>query len=397
MGIFSWLKKRKESDTKYTNAQGLDIFAPFYSQFGSNIYASDVVQQAIACIVKEMKKLDIQHIRESGTGDIANDTIQKVLDNPNFLMTTSDFIEKIIWLLYFNYNAFVLPVWGSGNRLVSLFPLQPNTVSFLEDKSGQLFVQFTFNNLYQSTIKYSDIIHIRYNYSVSEFMGGNQNGQPDNTALLKTLRMNEELLNGLAKAMKGSYAINGIVKYNTIIDGKKTEQALADLTKRLNENESGFMPLDLKGEFIPINRQVKLVDNDTLKFIDEKILRHFGVPLPILTGDYTKAQYEAFYQKTIEPLIVCISQAFTKALFSEREAFGYGHKIIFSHKLLDFMTMNEKIQFVTVASNIGGITIDEFRSMFGFRAFGGELGETPVMSKNYGDAGTVKDIDKNKD
>lgn len=395
MGIFSWLKKRKEAESKFNSAQGVDIFTPFYSQFGSNIYASDVVQQAINCIVREMKKLDIQHLVESDkTNEIQNDTIQKVLDNPNFLMTTSDFIEKIVWLLYFNYNAFVLPVWGENDRLISLFPLQPNTVSFLEDSAGQLYVQFTFNNLYQSTVKYSDIIHIRYNYSVSEFMGGNQNGQPDNQALLKTLRMNEELLNGLAKAMKGSYAINGIIKYNTIIDGKKTEQALADLTKKLNANESGFMPLDLKGEFIPINRQIKLVDNDTLKFIDEKILRHFGVPLPILTGDYTKTQYEAFYQKTIEPLIVSISQAFTKALFSERQSFGFGHKIVFSHKLLDFMTMNEKIQFVTVASSIGGITIDEFRSMFGFRMFGGELGSTPVMSKNYGDANNVKDIDK---
>ena len=39
------------------------------------------------------------------------------------------------------------------------------------------------------------------------------------------------------------------------------------------------------------------------KFIDEKILRNYGVSLPILTGDYTKEQYEAFYQKALEPLI----------------------------------------------------------------------------------------------
>ena len=30
---------------------------PIYSQFGQNVYASDVVQQAIACIAQEMSKL----------------------------------------------------------------------------------------------------------------------------------------------------------------------------------------------------------------------------------------------------------------------------------------------------------------------------------------------------
>ena len=79
------------------------------------------------------------------------------------------------------------------------------------------------------------------------------------------------------------------------------------------------MPLDLKSEFTPLERSTQLVDEATLKFIDEKILRNWGVPLSILTGDYTKEQYAAFYQKTLEPLIISISQAFTKKLFKRHE------------------------------------------------------------------------------
>lgn len=371
----------------------LNGYAPIFSQFGQDIYSSDVVQQAVNCIVREMKKLSPQHVRKNGsyTTPVTGD-IQRVLDNPNELMTTTDFIEKIVWQLFFNYNSFILPTWESG-KLTGLYPLQPSRVEFLQDASGAYFVKMHFNNNYEGTVRYSDLIHIRYNFSVNEFMGGNAFGQPDHTALLDTLELNNTMLQGVEKALKSSFAINGVVKYNTLIDGKKTEAALTELTESLKRNESGFMPLDLKGEFIPFNRQIQMVDPATLKFIDEKILRNFGVPLPILTGDYTKTQYEAFFQKTIEPLIISFSQAFTKALFSNREFSGYGNEVIFYHKELDFMTMAEKIEFITLASNVGGITIDEMRSMFGFVPFGDELGKTPVMSKNYGDAHSVKNMD----
>lgn len=398
MGLFSWIGKNKKEDNKNLGrVKGLDWWSPIYSQFGSDIYASDVVQQAINCIVREMKKLSPQHVQTKGENYTlaVNDDIQAVLDNPNELMTTTDLIEKITWQLFFNYNAFVLPVWENG-KLVALFPLQPQQVDFLTDPSENYFVKFTFSNGYKDTIKYSDVIHIRYNYSVSEFMGGNKNGQPDHKALLKSLELNDDLLSGVSRAMKSSFAINGVVKYNTMIDGEKTEKALERLTAALKKNESGFMPLDMKAEFIPFNRQVSLVDEKTLKFIDEKILRHFGVPLPILTGDYTKTQYEAFYQKTIEPIIVSMSQAFTKAIFSKRESNGFGHKIVFNQKLLNFMTMSEKIQWLTLASNVGAITINEMRAIIGYAPYTDEeLGNTPVMSKNFGDAGVVKDVDKN--
>ena len=46
---------RKQPKTvKY--APTLDGWLPMYGQFGTNIYTSDAVQQAVSCIVKEMKK-----------------------------------------------------------------------------------------------------------------------------------------------------------------------------------------------------------------------------------------------------------------------------------------------------------------------------------------------------
>lgn len=398
MGVFDLFKKKKENSKQF--AQMLNGYLPIFSQFGNNIYASDVVQQAINCIVREMKKCEPKHVKKNEKGHLLpqHDNIQNILTNPNPLMTTSDFIEKVVWNLYLYYNSFIIPTYDKySGKLDGLYPIQPNTVEFLQDNSGEYFVKFKFVNQYEGTIRYKDVIHIRYNFSVSEFMGGDEAGQPNYAALLKTLELNNTLLEGVSKALKSSFAINGVIKYNTLLDRDKTEKALNELTDALRNNASGFMPLDLKGEFIPFNRQIQMVDETTLRFIDEKILRHFGVPLHILTGAYNKSEYEAFYQKTIEPLVVSLSQAFTKTLFTNRESSSFGHEIIFYTDKANFMSTAEKITYYTLLSNVGAITPNEIRAGMGMPPVEDEkVGNALVMSKNFGDAASVKDADKNK-
>ena len=384
MGLFDIFKKKKQGE-KMEYAKMLNGYTPIYSQFGTNIYASDVVQQAINCIVREMKKLDPQHVIKKGS-DITPvyDEIQSILDNPNALMTTTDFIEKIVWQLYLNYNSFVCPTWDKHGKLDGLYPLQPIQVDFLQDKSGTYFVKMWFMNDYRCTVKYEDLIHIRYNYAVNDFMGGDEGGKPNHDSLLKTLELNNAMLEGVRKAMESSFAINGVVKYNTMLDEGKTEQALNDLTERLKRNESGFLAMDLKGEFIPLERKIAMVDATTLKFIDEKILRTFGVSLPMLSGDYTKEQYEAFYQKTLEPLIKSISQAFTKAVFSKRESFGYGHKIMFYPKDLIFLNTTQKLEMLRLLGDSGALYENEKRIMMGLKPLP-ELEGVRKQSLNYVD------------
>ena len=375
MGIVDFINKFKSKKENKTYAKMLNGLIPIFSQFGTDIYASDVVQQAINCIVMEMKKLIPQHIRENGTDPIPiNDNLQKLLEDPNERMTTSDFIEKIFWQLFLNYNAFVIPTYttsfdNEGKKVknyTGLYPIAPIRVEIQQNSLGNLFYYFKFINDYECTLAFEDVIHIKYRYSVNEFMGGNEYGQPDNAALLKTLELNNILLQGVGKALKSSFAINGIVKYNTLLDEDKTEKAIQELEKHLKNNDSGFLPMDIKGEFIPLQNKIQLVDADTLKFIDEKILRHFGVSLPILTGDYTKAQYEAFYQKTLEPLIISIGQEFTKKLFSPREK-SFGNKIKFYPHELIFMDTSQKIELFDILVDSGGCYVNEMRTAFGMK------------------------------
>ena len=390
MGFFDKLRRRRPKGSTY--AQSIDGYAPVFSQFGTNIYASDAVQQAIKCIVDEMAKLRPVHVRENGNDVVpVRDSVQKILNSPNPLMTTSEFLEKTMWLLIMNYNVFIYPIFReytdrSGHKQRTydeIYPLNPSHVIFLEDGNGKLYVKMDFPNNFQTTLPYESLIHIRINYSMNDYMGGNESGQPDNNALLKTLELNHKMLEGIARAMNASCSINGVIQYNTMLDDGKMEDAMKKFEKKLANNASGFLPMDLKSKFIPVKRDIKVVDKDTLEFIDEKILRNFGVSTAILTGDYTKQQYEAFYQKTLEPFIVKISQAFTKKLFTENER-AFGNKIRLYPKELIFLTTEQTIQVVQLLMQTGTIYENEKRTSFGYMPLE-ELEGKRYMSLNWVD------------
>lgn len=392
MGILD-IFRRKPAGTQ--QAPTLGGYWPFYGQFGTDIYQSDVVQQAIKCIVDEIKKLRPAHIVKKGSDPVpkASSSLQRVLDNPNPTMTTSEFLEKVTWLLLLNYNAFIIPTYwtwkdektGEERRqYAALYPIQPNTVDFIQDAAGNLYCTFTFPNGYETTIDYKDVIHIKYNFSVSEYMGGDMSGSPDHRAILKTLELNHELLQGVAKGLKASYAVNGIVQYNTVTDNGTLEKNLKEFQSRLEDNASGFLPIDMKTQFTPIEHKGELVDDSTLKFIDEKILRNWGVPLAILTGDYNKDQYEAFYQKTLEPLIISYSQAFTKTLFTDRER-SFGNRIEFYPKDLVFLSIQQTLEAINALAPTGALFENEKRVALGLRPLP-ELEGKRYMSLNWIDA-----------
>jgi len=383
MGLFDFLQPVLHRK-RYKYAQMLNGRIPVFSSFGENIYASDVVQQACFCIVQEVKKLSPMHVKRIGhdVTPVAG-RLQSVLNNPNGIMTTADMLERIAWAYLVKYNAFVVPVWGERGELVALWPVIPDRVTFVEDAAGQLGVVMEFADGTETTVFYKDIIHVRHHYFANDYLGGDANGLPDNAAILETLELNNALMQGITRGVKSSYAVNGVVKYNTMLDDGTMKANIDALTVRLQNNESGFMPLDIKGDYMPITRDVKLVDKDTLEFIDGKILRHFGVSLPILTGDYTPEQLAAFYQKTIEPFVVALSQAFTKGLFSRLEI-GHKNAIEFYPEELVFMSTAQKLDLVRELAPSGTLYENEKRRIFGMQPLP-ELVGVRMQSLNYVD------------
>lgn len=392
MGLFDfWRGWRKQREGE-RYAQMLNGTTPIFSQFGEDIFMSDVVQQCAYCVVTEMRKLNPRHVRRFGfdVAPVQDSGVQKVLENPNPLMTKSDMLEKITYSVLANYNAFVYVERDRFGRLIGLWPLAPVQVTFLEDVRERLFVDMLFKNGTGYILPYDSLIHIRTHYYANDFMGGDQYGKADNAALLNTLDLNHVMLQGIQKALKSSFAINGVVKYNTLLDDGKIAQEIANFEQRLANSQSGILGLDTKSEIIQFKRDIKLVDTDLLKFIDDKVLRHFGVPIKILEGDYNTETYEAFYNRALEPLIINFSEAFTKGLFSQHEIQGYDNHIYFYPKELLFMSTSQVLQMVHELGQTGTLYENEKRVAFGLEPLE-ELRGVRLMSLNYVNADDARE------
>lgn len=378
---------------------------PIYGQTGVNVYAYDTVRQSLKRIVEEMMKLNPTHVRYKDSDPVpVKGTVQDVLNNPNPLMTTAEFIEKTTWMLLLNCNAFIIPVYrvwtdektGEERRYYeALYPIRPMQVDFIEDLSGRLFVKFWFYDGEQTTIPYDNVIHIRTDYAINEYMGGNEAGQPDNSALMETVKLTKTLLNGVAEAMKASYAVNGVLKYNSYIDEEKMQAEIAKFEQKIANSQSGILPVDLKCDFTPMERKAAIVDQNTMKFVDDKIARSFGVSAAILSGDYTKAQYEAFYSQCLEPLTIKFSQAFTKKMFTSREK-AFGNRIEFLPEQLVFLTMQQRLELINTLAPQGGGFVNEYRTWLGLAPLP-ELEGKRFMSLNWIDANNAAQYQVGKD
>lgn len=388
MGFWE-LFKRKPRESGRVHAPTQSGRSPIFADFGNDIYASDLIVQAIRCKATEFKKLKPRHILVAADGKqtvVDDSSIARCLRRPNNIMTPSDFFEKITILLELNKNAFIYPAYyitNAGKRYYTgLYPLKPRFVDILVDQSERLYYRFTFGNGDQVDLPASDVIHWRKDYGVDDYLGGNMFGNNDDRGLIKLLKEYDKLTQSIAVALGVSMKINGIVTYNAYLGDEGLEAQQAEFNKKLENNESGILFGDRKLDynFTNIPRDVKLVDKDTMEFFYQAILRNTGVSLSILSGDYSKVQKEAFYEHALEADIKSLGEAMSKVMFTEREE-SYGNAIMLYPNSIVFMSMENKLTALQVGLPAGIFIKDEARELLGYPPL--PNGQGQVIAQGY--------------
>lgn len=368
---------------------------PIFQAFGNDIYASDIVQNCINVIATEMSKLQPRHIRSTEDSQtVPRGNINRLLKfGPNPLMTTSEFIEKVIWLLFINYNAFIIPIFdldyssGTEKRIYRAFyPVDPSRVEFQESPTGEMLIKLYFASGVYFTFLYQDIIHLRKKFSLNELMGGGADGRPDNKALLKVLQTNHVLAQGLERAAKINAAVQAVIKINTLMDDESQKAERTRFENLMASGESGLLPIDLKGEFQQIKSEPKFIDKDTMAYLQQSTMNWFGVSLPILTGVFNDDEYQAFYEKTLEPLVIYFGQKFSKVLFTEREL-DVGNEIVWYHRDMNYLSTTAKLNLIKIAGEQGLLSDNQKLALIGYPPVPG--GSRRTQSLNYIDVNLI--------
>ena len=108
-----------------------------------------------------------------------------------------------------------------------------------------------------------------------------------------------------------------------MLNEKDKQAQKAEFEKALKDSvESGgssIVPVDLKADYVPLSVDPKLVDSNTLTFLQKKIITYFGVSDAIYDNKYNENEYNAFYEGVIEGIAIAMSEAFSKALLTRSQ------------------------------------------------------------------------------
>lgn len=385
MSIFDVFKKKRTIDS----SNEFNIFSANLSYMMSNskrIEDSDIAEICIDRIASHISKLKPKHIKhgKEGSVEVIEDEINFRLSHyPNELMTTSEFIYKVVSLLLTNNNCFIYLSFNQKNQLTGLYPLNPVKVEIKQDLGETLFLDMEFGDGKTYTLPYESLIHLKRLYKNHELFGGD-GAISNHKQLLKSINMNENLLTGLENALRSSFQVKGLLKMNAMLSekDKQKQKDIFDEALKTNRDKNGssIIPVDMKADYIPLAIDPKIIDKETLTFVQNKILNYFGVSESILNSKYDENEYNAFYENTLEPISIFLSNAFSKALLTDK-SLTEGEQVMFYGERLNYASWSSKITAIEKLMGLGIFSINESRGVLGYPPI--EEGNKRIQSLNF--------------
>ncbi|MBQ8298659.1 MAG: phage portal protein [Clostridia bacterium] len=375
---FIFGKKDKNQNLHQAYLQLLNGYNPHFSTYGTDTYDSKVARQCIDRIATHCAKLLPKHIKDTVSNNIKGDINYMLGNQPNPLMSTFDFIYKIISMLYTDSNAFVYIAKDKNGYITGFYPVLALNYDLLQDNDGIIYLQFKFVNGQTYTIPYLELIHLRLFFNKHDVFGSH------NKVLKTDLETAHTASEGIKNAIKSSNNLKGIIKFtNSMLKDKDIKASKDAFVKDFLslENESGIAGLDAKAEFQEVNMKPITLDKEQLAQVNYNIFDYFGISENIVRNKFTSEEWNAFYEGVIEPRAIQMSYAFTNKIFNY-QARKDGHRIIFSTNRLQYAKIESKISLLKEAGALGLLTKDEAREIIDLHPLGGEEGAKIIQSLN---------------
>ncbi|SOC12855.1 HK97 family phage portal protein [Ureibacillus xyleni] len=316
-----------------------------FFMWNGNIYQSDLIRSIIRVKAKAVSKTMAKHIREDKTGLKVNPEpyMKFLLEEPNELMSMQQLLEKAVSHLELNNNAFIYINRDEYGYPIGLYPITASNVEALRNGIGELFLRFTLKNGKRVVFAYKDIIHLRQDFNENEIFGDS------NFEALKTMmEVVHTIDNGIIKAIKNSNVVQWLLKYNANLkpeDLKKSTKEFVDSFLNMDSDLAGAASVDNKVDAQRVEPKSFMPNADQMKETTNRIYSFFNVNEKIIQSSYSENEWISFYESSVEPIIIQLSNEFTRKLFTRKER-SFGNKVVFEGSNLSFASMSTKLQLV---------------------------------------------------
>lgn len=354
MSILDRLFRRERTRTK---TELINEPVSGFSMYGGDAYSNDIFREAVDAIARNAGKLKGSHVvtYNGERHETTDGRLDRLLQTrPNRYMSSYDFLYKLTTRLFLYNNAFAYIDRDERGNVRALYPITATHVDILSDATGSLFCGFMLRDGREVTLPYDDIVHLRRFFNESEILG------EDNTAIASGIELAQTQNDGITSAIRAGASIRGILSFTQIMSPTKLKEEKDAFVKDYLElgNEGGVIATDQKMSYTPIDHKPVLLDADQAKEIKTKIYNYLGLTESIVNSSYTEDEYAAFYESTLEPIAIALSQEFTAKVFNDREQ-AFGNSIVFESGRLQFTSNKTKVSLIAQLAPYGLLTINQ--------------------------------------
>ena len=367
--IFQPRKMRIDANTTFST---LTAYQPVFTSWNGMLYESELCRSSIDAVARHCSKLKVDFI---GAAQPQLKTMVK--HKPNDFMTWSQFLYRTATILYATNTCFIVPILNDKLETVGFFPILPENAT-LTELNKKIWVRYTFRNGQVGAIEYDKCaILTRYQYK-SDFFGDSNHALDDTMGLIHIQNQ------GIKEAVKNSASYRFIAKLNNF---SKPED-IAKERKRFSmknfsaEAEAGGILLfpNTYTDIKQIDSKPYTVDEKQMNYIRSNVERYFGVNEKVLNNSANGEELDAFFNGCIEPFAIQLSEAMSKAIYSDLER-SHGSYVLVDANRLQYMSTTQKVQMAKELGDRGMLTINEMRELFNYPPI--ENGDTAVIRGEY--------------
>lgn len=357
-GLFDWLFP-KEEPVKYANTENfklLTAYEPVFHDYRGSIYESALVRSAIEAKARHISKLKVEL-----QGEAQPNLKAKIRHKPNEWMTWPQFLARSSTILDCTNNLFIVPVQDKYLETVGFFPVLPDRAKLLEDKKGKLWLRYTFRNRETGIVEFDRCAYLNKHQFESDFYGDS------NRALNNTMDLISIQDQGIKEAVKNSASYRFIAKVNNFTAPEDLAEERMRFTRENLSGENGGLLLfpNTYSDIKQVQDSAYRVDTDQMKLIQKNVYDYFGVNEDIIQGKAKSDELDAFFNSAIEPFAIALSEALSKAIYTDRER-SFGNHVYVNANRLQYMSQTAKVTVAKELGDRGILTINEIRELFNY-------------------------------
>lgn len=361
MGILDWLfPKEEEEEPKVLKGSEqfklLTAYEPVFRNYYGSIYESELVRSAIEAKARHISKLKIEL-----QGEAQSALKAKMKHKPNPWQTYPQFLARCSTILDCTNNLFIVPVQTEFFETIGYFPVLPEKVKLIEDKNGKLWLRYSFRNYTTGIVEFDRCAFLCKHQYKNDFFG------ESNKALNRTMDLIEIQDQAIKEAVKNSASYRFMAQVNNFTNAEDLALERQRFTRENLSGENGGMLLfpNTYTNIKQIESTPYTVDDKQMNLIQTNVFNYFGVNESVMQGKATSEELDAFFNSSVEPFAIALSEALSSAIYNERER-SFGNHVFVNANRLQYMSQTAKVQVARDLGDRGILTINEIRELFNY-------------------------------